>query len=70
VYDLLPIHTRHFYPSSLALHVGEPIETKGLTPRQTEELNGRLRNAIDQLLHPDRAFAGAQVEEDALSAGD
>jgi 1-acyl-sn-glycerol-3-phosphate acyltransferase len=70
VYDLLPIHTRHFYPSSLALYVGEPIETKGLTPRQTEELNARLRGAIEQLLHPDRTFAGAPIEEDALSAGD
>ncbi len=49
VYDLLPIHTRHFYPSSLTLNVGEPILTTGLTPRQTDELTQRLRAAIEEL---------------------
>jgi 1-acyl-sn-glycerol-3-phosphate acyltransferase len=49
VYDLLPIHTRHLYPSHLTLTVGEPIETKGMTPRQTEELTGKLRDAIQEL---------------------
>jgi 1-acyl-sn-glycerol-3-phosphate acyltransferase len=70
VYDLLPIHTRHFYPSELALSVGEPIETKGMTPRQTEELSARLRTAIGELLQPEHNTAGEQVEENALSAGD
>ncbi|MGA8669166.1 MAG: lysophospholipid acyltransferase family protein, partial [Terracidiphilus sp.] len=27
VYDLLPIHTRHFYPCQLTLTIGEPIST-------------------------------------------
>jgi len=49
VYDLLPIHTRHFYPGDITLTVGEPISTAGLTIRQTEELNVRLREAIDRL---------------------
>lgn len=70
VYDLLPIHTRHFFPGELALRVGEPIETKGMTPRQTEELSARLRAAIGELLQPEREMAKEQVEEDALSAGD
>ncbi|HUB53187.1 MAG TPA: lysophospholipid acyltransferase family protein [Terracidiphilus sp.] len=50
VYQLLPIHTHHFYPSQLTLSVGEPIETRGMTPRQTEELTERLRKAIEALL--------------------
>ncbi len=50
VYDLLPIHTRHLYPGELRVHVGEPIETKGMTPRQTDELNAQLRAAIEGLL--------------------
>lgn len=50
VYDLLPIHTRHLYPGELTVTVGEPIETKGLSVRQTEELNTRLREAIEGLL--------------------
>jgi len=50
VYDLLPIHTHHFYPSELMLSVGEPIETRGMTVRQTDELTARLRAAIEVML--------------------
>jgi 1-acyl-sn-glycerol-3-phosphate acyltransferase len=49
VYDLLPIHTRHFYPGDITLTVGEPIDTTGLTIRQTDELNARLREIIEKL---------------------
>lgn len=50
VYDLLPIHTRHFFPGELTLSAGEPIETKGMTPRQVEDLTARLRTAIEGML--------------------
>ena len=60
VYDLLPIHTRHFYPGELQLSVGEPIETKGMTPRQTDELTSRLRTAIEELLGKPMS-AGAEM---------
>jgi 1-acyl-sn-glycerol-3-phosphate acyltransferase len=70
VYDLLPIHTRHLYPGELTVSVGEPIETKGLTPRQTEELNTRLRAAIAQLLVSEGAATVERIEEGALPAGD
>lgn len=50
VYDLLPIHTRHLYPGELTLSVGEPIDTRGMTPRQVEELTARLRNEIEAML--------------------
>lgn len=50
VYDLLPIHTRHFFPCEMTMTVGEPIATAGLTMRQTEELTERLRATIAQLL--------------------
>ncbi len=49
VYDLLPIHTRHFYPCPLTCAVGEPIETTGMTLRQAEELTQRVRMAIEAL---------------------
>ncbi|HLY42145.1 MAG TPA: lysophospholipid acyltransferase family protein [Terracidiphilus sp.] len=49
VYDLLPIHTRHFYPGPVTLAVGEPISTKGMSLRQTDELTSRLRTAIGAL---------------------
>jgi 1-acyl-sn-glycerol-3-phosphate acyltransferase len=50
VYDLLPIHTRHFYPCDMTLTAGEPIVTTGMTPRQTDELTERLRGAIAKML--------------------
>jgi 1-acyl-sn-glycerol-3-phosphate acyltransferase len=49
VYDLLPIHTRHLYPGKLTVAIGEPIQTTGMTVRQTEELTEKLRTAIDEL---------------------
>lgn len=49
VYDLLPIHTRHFYPCPLTLSIGEPISTTGMSIRQADELTARLRAAIDTL---------------------
>jgi 1-acyl-sn-glycerol-3-phosphate acyltransferase len=61
VYDLLPIHTRHLYPSQLTLTVGEPIETTGMTPRQTEELTAKLREAIQQLRGKPAATEAATV---------
>jgi 1-acyl-sn-glycerol-3-phosphate acyltransferase len=61
VYDLLPIHTRHFYPCELTLSVGEPIQTTGLTPRQTEELTQRLRNAIDAMLNSAERHAESPI---------
>ena len=60
VYDLLPIHTHHFYPGELTVQVGEPIETKGMTVRQNGELTERLREAIEEMMErPGRAEAEA-----------
>jgi 1-acyl-sn-glycerol-3-phosphate acyltransferase len=50
VYDLLPIHTHHFFPSDLVLSVGEPIETTGMTIRQTDDLTARVRTEIARML--------------------
>lgn len=55
VYDLLPIHTHHFYPGEVTLSVGEPIDTTGMTPRQTDELSLRLREAIEEMLEEVKA---------------
>ncbi len=50
VYDLLPIHTSHFYPCDISLTAGEPIDTTGMTARQVDELTERLRTAIAEML--------------------
>ena len=49
VYDLLPMLARHLYSGELTLTAGEPISTAGMTVRQTDELTGRLRAAIQQM---------------------
>ncbi|MGB8259621.1 MAG: lysophospholipid acyltransferase family protein [Terracidiphilus sp.] len=65
-YDLLPIHTRHFYPCAVTLTVGEPMETKEMTLRQAEELTERLRSAIENLL-PEGTAAAKSADSLALS---
>jgi 1-acyl-sn-glycerol-3-phosphate acyltransferase len=62
VYDLLPVHTRHLYSGKLTLTAGEPINTKGMTVRQTDELTERLRAAIQQMSsQPEGADAESEV---------
>ncbi len=63
VYDLLPIHTHHFYPGELTLRVGEPIETKGMTVRQAEDLTAQLRAAIERLIAAAEGAMPAEVQE-------
>jgi 1-acyl-sn-glycerol-3-phosphate acyltransferase len=57
VYDLLPIHTTHFYPSKTPIKVvfGQPIPTEGRSPRESEALTEELRNAISALIQQHRA---------------
>ena len=60
VYELLPIHSRHFYPGELTLTIGEPMQTAGMTVRQTDELTAQLRTAI-QSLCPARGAEGVRL---------
>lgn len=69
VYDLLPIHTRHFYPGHLTLTVGEPILTAGMTIRQTDELTAQLRSAIENLLKQSRSEASSAAGVAAVGTG-
>ena len=49
VYDLLPIHTHHYFPCKLTLSIGKPIETEGMSLRDTDALTERVRQAIEAL---------------------
>ena len=51
IYDLLPMHTRHLFPMRVKLLVGDPIETKGMSMRQTTELTEELSRRVQQLLN-------------------
>jgi 1-acyl-sn-glycerol-3-phosphate acyltransferase len=54
VRDLLPMHTRHFYPSPnrtpLKLVFGKPIPTRSHHLRESDALTAQLREAIDELI--------------------
>ena len=52
VYDLLPIHTRHFYTAHMPLKliIGNPIVTAGRTLRESDALTEELRTAIAELI--------------------
>ena len=65
VYDLLPIHSHHFYPGKLTVQVGEPIETKGMSVRQNGELTERLREAIEEMMGEP---AGTEHETPAVAS--
>jgi 1-acyl-sn-glycerol-3-phosphate acyltransferase len=66
VYELLPIHTRHFYPGELTLTVGEPIETAGMSLRHSDELTAQLRAAIEKLRQPEGGESADRVEVEAV----
>jgi 1-acyl-sn-glycerol-3-phosphate acyltransferase len=50
IYDLLPISSGHLFPCQMTLTVGEPIETVGMTIRQTDELTLVARARIAEML--------------------
>jgi len=69
VFELLPIHTHHFYPGELTLKIGEPIETSGMTLRQTDELTAQLRTAIEILRAGQGAEVSSAIEVGAIGTG-
>jgi 1-acyl-sn-glycerol-3-phosphate acyltransferase len=63
VFDLLPIHTHHYYPGELVLTIGDPIVTTGMTLRQTDELTAQLRAAIEAIVFPQVVHNKYDVDE-------
>jgi 1-acyl-sn-glycerol-3-phosphate acyltransferase len=45
-YELLPIHTYHLHPRPIAIIIGDPIPTSGLTTRDADALTQRLFDTI------------------------
>jgi len=62
-YELLPMHTRHFFPQPVRLVVGEPIETSGYTTKQANELTERLKTEIERLYYADSRLAAETMKE-------
>ena len=59
-YELLPMHTHHFFPQNVKLVVGEPIDTSHYTTRQVEELTKRLKIEIGNLYYAHSHLAPGQ----------
>jgi 1-acyl-sn-glycerol-3-phosphate acyltransferase len=60
-YELLPMHTRHFFPQHVKLVVGEPIDTSSYTGKQIEELTERLKLEIGRLYYAHSHLLPAQA---------
>jgi 1-acyl-sn-glycerol-3-phosphate acyltransferase len=50
-YELLPMNTYHIKCRPLEMRVGEPISTEGLTMRDLEALNAKVRKAMEDLYY-------------------
>jgi 1-acyl-sn-glycerol-3-phosphate acyltransferase len=50
-YELLPMHTKEFYPVPVTLAIGEPIETANYGMKQVEELTARISEEICRLYY-------------------
>lgn len=50
-WELLPMHSSTFHPVPVTLVVGEPLETRGMTMRQVDELTSVLRQRIGELYY-------------------
>jgi 1-acyl-sn-glycerol-3-phosphate acyltransferase len=50
-WELLPMHSGSIHPVPVTLAVGEPVETRGLTMRQVDELTQTLRERIAALYY-------------------
>jgi 1-acyl-sn-glycerol-3-phosphate acyltransferase len=70
-YELLPMHTRHFFPQAVRLVAGEPIETSGYTTKRVNELTARLRTEIGRLYYAGSHLnaESAREKDSLLSAG-
>lgn len=65
-YELLPMHTRQFYPRPLLVVVGEPISTADYTAKDLDALTARLRDAVAELYAIHSAHPVAPVESAPL----
>lgn len=50
-WELLPMHSSSFHPVPVTLAVGEPIETRGMTMKQVDELTALLHERIAALYY-------------------
>ena len=50
-FELLPMHSRHFFPQRMRLVIGQPFDTTGYSIRQVEGLTAQLREEVCRLYY-------------------
>lgn len=50
-YELLPMNSFHLRPGRVEMIVGEPISTKGMVPRQMDELSAHVRRVMSDIYY-------------------
>jgi 1-acyl-sn-glycerol-3-phosphate acyltransferase len=60
-WELLPMGSASFHPVPVTLAVGDPIETRGMTMKQVEELTGLLHQRIATLYYEHSWLAKPQL---------
>jgi 1-acyl-sn-glycerol-3-phosphate acyltransferase len=63
-WELLPMHSSAFHPVPVTLAVGEPIETRGMTMKQVDQLTGLLHERIAALYYEHSWLSGPQFAGD------
>lgn len=60
-YELLPMDTYHIKPRPLAMRVGKPISTAGLTARNMDALAAEVQKALEDLYYQGRPRPSAAL---------
>jgi 1-acyl-sn-glycerol-3-phosphate acyltransferase len=69
-WELLPIHSSAFHPGAVTLTVGEPIETRGMTMKQVEELTGLLYERLAALYYEHSWLESPRIADGPMSSTD
>ena len=62
-HELLPMHTKTFYPVPITLAIGEPLSTAGLSSKDSDLLTAELHRRISGLY-----FSHSWREQQELSS--
>ena len=50
-FEMLPMNTYHIKPQKLTLLVGDPISSKGHSPKDVEKLSAQVKKAIEEMYY-------------------
>jgi 1-acyl-sn-glycerol-3-phosphate acyltransferase len=69
-WELLPIHSSSFHPVPVTLAVGVPLETRGMTMKQVDELTALLHERIEALYYEHSWLARPRVADEPDSSAE